>query len=121
MSMDHILVVDDNLDLAENLVEILEDAGFTAECFDSPTRALGAMRSGYYALALIDLRMPGMDGIELHRALKLLDPSLKTLAMTAFTRDERVSRALGDGVLDVFAKPVAPSALLQSLRAALAA
>ncbi len=112
-----ILVVDDNRDLAENLVEILADAGYDAECFDDPRVALGAVAPGRYSLALIDLRMPGMDGVELHRALKELDPALRAIAMTAYARDERVRSAICDGVLDVMSKPMDASNLIARLRA----
>jgi two-component system C4-dicarboxylate transport response regulator DctD len=111
-----VLVVDDNRDLAENLVEILMDAGFDADCYDDPGAALHAATPGRYQLALIDLRMPGMDGVEFHRALKALDPSLRAFAMTAFARDERVASALEDGVLDVLPKPMDASALVQRFR-----
>ena len=111
-----VLVVDDNLDLAENLVEILADAGFDAECYDDPGAALLSVAPGRYQVALIDLRMPGMDGVELHRALKALDPGLRALAMTAFARDERVRCALADGVLGVLSKPMDAGALVQQVR-----
>ena len=89
MSACRILVVDDNRDLAENLVEILEDAGFVADFFDDPSIALHAVEPGRYGIALIDLRMPGMDGVELHREIKRVDPALEAIAMTAFARDEQ--------------------------------
>ncbi len=121
MTTNRILVVDDNRDLAENLVEILEDAGFVADWFDDPLAALRAVTPGRYCLALIDLRMPGMDGVELHRALKALDPSVKAIAMTAFARDERVRCALGDGMLAVFPKPMDAANLIVQVREAVAA
>jgi DNA-binding NtrC family response regulator len=115
-----VLVVDDNLDLAENLVEILADAGFDAECYDDPSAALHAVAPGRYQVALIDLRMPGMDGVELHRALKALDPCLRALAMTAFARDTLVATALHDGVLSVLSKPMDAGSLVQHVRLAVA-
>jgi len=115
-----VLVVDDNLDLAENLVEILADAGFDAECYDDPGAALRAVAPGRYQVAIIDLCMPGMDGVELHRALKALDPGLRALAMTAFALDERVASALRDGVLGVLPKPMDAGALVQHVRRAVA-
>jgi CheY-like chemotaxis protein len=121
MTSHRILVVDDNRDLAENLVEILEDAGFAADFFDDPATALHAAVPGRYGIALIDLRMPGMDGVELHRALKRLDPALKAIAMTAFARDERVRCALGDGMLAVLPKPMNAANLIVQLRQAVAA
>lgn len=121
MSACRILVVDDNRDLAENLVEILEDAGFVADFFDDPSIALHAVEPRRYGIALIDLRMPGMDGVELHREIKRVDPALKAIAMTAFARDERVRSALCDGMLAVFPKPMDAANLIVRLRETVAA
>jgi CheY-like chemotaxis protein len=115
-----ILVVDDNLDLAQNLVEILEDAGYEAECFDDPARALSALAVGRYRLAIIDLRMPGLDGVDFNRALKRRDPALKTVAMTAYERDERVRVALDDGVIAVLPKPLTAPDLVARVQGILA-
>jgi CheY-like chemotaxis protein len=116
----HILVVDDNADLGENLIEILEDAGYCAQLFTDPLEALGKVSPGQYALALLDLRMPGLDGVELFRALRRRDPTLLAVAMTAFAHDERVREAVDEGMLVVFTKPVEPGGLLGRLEGILA-
>jgi DNA-binding NtrC family response regulator len=116
----HILVVDDNEDLGENLIEILEDAGFRAKLFTDPMEALGEVSPGQYALALLDLRMPGLDGLALFKALRHRDPTLLAVAMTAFAHDERVREAVDEGMLVVFTKPVEPGALLGRLEGILA-
>ncbi|MBI5513534.1 MAG: response regulator [Deltaproteobacteria bacterium] len=116
----HILVVDDNADLGENLIEILEDAGYRAQLFTDPLEALGKVCPGQYALALLDLRMPGLDGVELFRALRRRDPTLLAVAMTAFAHDDRVREAVDEGMLVVFTKPVEPSGLLGRLEGILA-
>ncbi len=113
--MTRILVVDDNRDLAENIVEILTDAGFEADLYDDPCRALEDIVPGRYDLALLDLRMPGMDGVELYVALHRRDPRLLAIAMTAFAQDHRVRAAVDAGVLAVFPKPLDSALLLVRL------
>ncbi len=111
-----ILVVDDNRDLGENLVEILEVHGFDADLYDDPVRAAEEFRGGRYCLALVDLQMPRLDGVDLLRALRATEPSLAALAMTAFARDDRVRSVLALGVLRVFAKPLDTDALVRAVR-----
>jgi len=107
-----VLIVDDNQDLAENISEILGDAGFQTRVYSDPMRATAEMKAGVYALALLDMRMPGMDGVELYRRLRVTDPGLPAIAMTAYARDEIINAALKEGVSAVMAKPVDFGALL---------
>lgn len=113
--MVRILVVDDNRDLAENLAEILQDAGYDTDTFDDPREALDAVAPGRYGLCLLDIRMPRMDGVDLLRAIRHRDPAVSALAMTAFSRDERVRDAIDEGASAVLAKPVDPGMLLEKL------
>lgn len=121
MSMARILVVDDNRDLAENLVEILECAGLEADGFDSPEAALAAVRPGVYGVAVLDLRMPLTDGVSLYRMLRVIDPALRGIAMTAFCRDDRVADALGAGITQVMRKPLDPTELIDQVSTLLVA
>lgn len=113
--MHRILLVDDNVDLAENIAEILEDEGFAVDRFADPFAALGALIPGRYAAALLDIRMPGMDGIELYRALKERDPALPAIAMTAYAHDDRIRAAVDEGVIAVMPKPLDVPRLLHKL------
>jgi CheY-like chemotaxis protein len=116
-----VLVVDDNLDLAREPRGDPLRRGLRRRLLRRPgRRPRRDDPPGATALALIDLRMPGMDGVELHRALKAVDPTLRALAMTAFARDDRVSCALADGVLGVLPKPMDAGALVQQVRRAVA-
>lgn len=110
-----ILVVDDNRSLGENIVEILEDADYVVDYFDHPTEALAALRPGRYRVALLDIRMPEMDGVELYHAMKAVDPALPAIAMTAWSDDERVRAAVREGVVAVFPKPVDAALMLSRL------
>ena len=113
--MHRILLVDDNVDLAENIAEILEDQGFSVDVFSDPFAALQALVPGAYAAALLDIRMPGMDGIELYHALKERDPALPGIAMTAFADDARIRAAVHEGVIAVMPKPLELPRLLRKL------
>lgn len=110
-----ILVVDDNRSLGENIVEILEDAGYAVDYFDHPTEALHALHRGRYRVALLDIRMPVMDGVELYHAMKAIDPALPAIAMTAWSDDTRVRAAVKEGVVAVFPKPVDATLMLSRL------
>lgn len=116
-----VLVVDDNRDLAENLVEILDEHGFRADLFDDPRRAVLAFVPGRYYIALLDLKMPWMDGVELFRELRRHDPTLAAVALTAYCNDDRVRAALLEGVAQVLAKPVDTDSLLAAVAQAHAA
>ena len=107
-----VLIVDDNLDLAENLREILEDEGHRAEVAGGGAEALARLESGDPVdLILTDLRMPGMNGVQMLRAVKARWPQTPVVVMTAFSRDALLDEAEAGGALDVLAKPVDLGAL----------
>lgn len=115
MSGHRILIVDDNLELAENVAEILEDAGFESDVFEKPTEALAQLVPGRYAAALLDIRMPEMNGVELYRALKERDPCLPAIAMTAWARDDHMRAAVAEGMIAILPKPIDVPRLLARL------
>jgi len=79
-----ILVVDDEDDITRMLLSALHRSGKDAVAFNDPEKALEAFRPGLYDLAIIDIRMPGMNGYELVKNLKSIDKNLKTCFLTAF-------------------------------------
>ncbi len=108
-----VLVVDDNRDLAENLAEILAEEGFvTAVAFD-PFDALALAGDFAFDAAVIDVRMPGMDGVTLFESLAGRHPGAVFVLVTGFTRDERIRHALEAGVRAVLPKPVPVACLLE--------
>lgn len=115
MSGHRILIVDDNLELAENVAEILEDAGFASDVFEKPKEALAALVVGRYAAALLDIRMPEMNGVELYRAIKEKDPCLPAIAMTAWAGNDHIRDAVAEGVIAILPKPLDVPRLLGRL------
>lgn len=114
--MTSVLVVDDNHLLAENLAEILEDEGCEVALANSGEEALEIADARHFDLVLTDIRMPGINGVELVRRLSALDPRAKFLLMTAYTSDSLLREAQTLGVVRaVLAKPLAIQQLLAML------
>ena len=79
-----ILVVDDEQDIAYTLKATLEETGsFQVKTFTNPILALSEFRAGVYDLAVLDIRMPEMNGFQLYRKLKDMDNKLKIYFLTA--------------------------------------
>lgn len=111
-----VLVVDDNVALAENVADILESEGFEAVPVDSPAHALEAARGRTFDAVVLDVRMPGMDGIELRERLRESQPDAAFVFMTAFATDERLDAARRSGVEGILSKPFGPDTLIRLLR-----
>jgi two-component system catabolic regulation response regulator CreB/two-component system response regulator ChvI len=78
------LVVDDEPDITMIFALGLEDNGFKVDVFNDPIQALSGFKSGLYDLALIDYRMPNMNGYEFYREIRKKDHKVKVCFVTAF-------------------------------------
>lgn len=115
-----ILVVDDEADTCANLSDILTDLGYEVDtALDGPT-ALELVARKHYDVALLDLKMPGMDGLELYRRIKAVQASTVALVVTAYAASETARAALDAGAWRVLSKPVDFSKLLPLVDEALA-
>jgi DNA-binding response OmpR family regulator len=101
-----ILIVDDNRELAENLAELLEDEGHTTMTADSGERALDISGALDFDLLLSDVRMPGINGVELVVRLRVCRPELCCLLMTAYSSEALCSEAKSAGVAAILDKPL---------------
>jgi CheY-like chemotaxis protein len=105
-SAPRILVVDDDRDICRNLSDILTDLGYDVDCaYDGP-RALELVRERPYDVALLDLKMPGMDGLALYRAIKKERAGTVSLLVTAYASTATAAEALAAGAWKVVSKPV---------------
>jgi CheY-like chemotaxis protein len=100
-----ILVVDDDVDTCQNLSDILTDMGYHVDtAHDGPT-ALGLARRRRYDVALLDFKMPGMDGLTLYRELRQVQAETVAIVVTAFA-GKTTEEALAAGAWRVLPKPV---------------
>ncbi len=101
-----ILVVEDEETLRRNLVRYLEQEGHSVKGLESAETALDAIEREDFDVAIIDLRLPGRDGISLASDLSMRSPDTIILMMTAYGSVESVIEALHTGVHDYMIKPV---------------
>ncbi|HKU49067.1 MAG TPA: response regulator [Nitrososphaera sp.] len=79
-----VLLVDDEPDITTVMQSALEREGFLVDSFNDSQQALDAFRLDYYDIALLDIRMPVLNGFELYRELKKKDGRIKVCFITAF-------------------------------------
>ena len=116
--MRKILITDDNRSFAENLAEILEDAGHQPTLAGSGAEALQLAAATRFDVLLSDMRMPEMGGAELVHRVRRLDPGLPAIVITAYTYDNDLARARQEGLLAILPKPVPMPKLLELLAVA---
>ena len=102
----HVLVVDDDQMMARTLQEILELQGWTVDVAHDGKHAVEMARRLPYDVVLMDVKMPGMDGVSAFKAMKEARPDVKVVLMTAFAAESMLSEAEDEGVLRVLSKPV---------------
>jgi two-component system response regulator AtoC len=113
-----ILIVDDDASLRESLALVLAAEGYEAACAADAEAALAQLDLSTPELVLCDLRMPGMDGLELLPQLVRRLPEATVIMMSAFGTAELAIEAMKRGAYDYLAKPFAPSEVLLALRKA---
>ena len=110
-----ILLVEDDRALREALVDTLELGGYRYRAVDSGEAALLALAEESFGLVISDVNMPGIDGHRLLASIRLRDPALPVLLMTAFGSIERAVEAMRGGAADYLVKPFEPRLLLETL------
>ena len=116
--MSKVLITDDNRAFAENLAEILEDAGHQAVIANSGSEALRLAAATRFDALLSDMRMPEMGGAALAHHLRRIDPGLPAIVITAYTYYNELARARHEGLLGILPKPVPMQILLELLAVA---
>lgn len=111
-----ILVVDDELIVRDSLKEWLEEEGFSAGMAGSGAEALERLDKETYHLMLTDIKMPGMDGVEVLQAAKEKYPDLNVIMMTAYATVETAVEAMKIGALDYLIKPFEPDNMIPMIR-----
>ena len=100
-----IMVVDDQFSDRETLKVILEDKGYRVATANDGTEAVDMVKSRHYDIIFLDVRLPGMDGIETFEQVKKIDPEATVIMMTGYTEEDLVKRAINDGAYTCIYKP----------------
>ena len=121
MANEHILVVDDEHDILALVEYNLQKAGYTVTCVDTGEGALSAARGRLPDLVVLDLMLPGVDGLDVCRRFKTdpLTSSLPIIMLTAKGDDADVVSGLELGAADYVTKPFSPRVLVARVKAVL--
>src|SRR5262245_43758983 len=114
-----IAVVDDDSSLRESTQLLLRSAGYRAEVFASAREFLDSPRIEETACLILDVRMPGMDGLELQRFLNEAQRQIPIIFITARANENEEQRARKAGAVDFLRKPVNDEKLLSAIETAL--
>ncbi|MBN1993104.1 MAG: response regulator [Anaerolineae bacterium] len=110
-----IFIVDDNQDFAESLADILAEEGYQVDlAFDGET-AIEKFRRQNYDLTFMDVRLPGMNGLESFFEIRRINPQAKVVMMTGYSVEQLLSQAIKNGAMGVLHKPLEISKLLALL------
>lgn len=111
-----ILIVDDEESVRDSLYNWFLEDGFRVECAENAKKALTILESDQFDIILADIKMPGMDGLEMLRRIKSLKPDAIVIVMTAFATVDTAVKALKDGAYDYVTKPFDPDDLTHLIR-----
>ena len=103
--MAKVLIVDDEKDLAYVLNDILKLEGHQATSVLDGYKAIEKIKKTHYDLVLMDIRLPGINGVETFIQIKVIDPEIKVVMMTGFSVEDLIEKALKEGAIAYLHKP----------------
>ena len=111
-----ILIVDDEPSVRDSLYQWFKDDGYRVDTAADAVSALKKLQDNPWDIILLDIKMPGMDGIELQNRIKQIDKNIVTIIITAYASVDTAIQALKDGAFDYVTKPIDPDDLSRLIR-----
>ena len=119
----NILLIDDDADILFTFTAVIEREGYHLKSFNNPYEALAHFSQTdpyYYDLVIMDIRMPGMNGIQLYSKLKVMNPDIKVLFLSALDAVEELLSIFPDiKINEIIRKPIEPRSLISKASAIL--
>lgn len=107
MQREHrILVIDDDKAFTEIFSQVLASEGYSVEVAYSSEEALEVLKDDFFGLIIIDIGLPGMDGLELITKINKTDPDMRKIILTGNSSMENITKALKGGAHEYLTKPV---------------
>ncbi len=116
----NILIVDDEAVIREGMRRILESEGYFVETSASGRAAIEKIQEKDFDVVVTDLKMPGMDGIEVLKAIKILQPDVPVIIITGYSTVDTAVEAMKSGAFDYIAKPFTPEQITEKVQKAIA-
>jgi len=107
----HLLIVDDELHVRESLSHWFIEDGYEVNTASSGKEALALLGRQHFDVVITDIRMPGMDGLELQKRIHEVDPEVAIILVTAYASVSTAVQALKEGAYDYLVKPFDPEEL----------
>ena len=114
-----ILLVDDEANIRTVFSDVLKRAGYRVKAVEDGHEAIKEVEQNTYNLALVDLRMPGLDGIQVLEKIKSIRPQTRVIIYTGFASLEDETEAMSKGAADYLTKPFSPEELKLAIKKAL--
>ncbi len=114
-----LLIVDDELSVRDSLGKWFEEEGYQVATAENASQALTRLAEHSWDVALLDIKMPGTDGIELQKRIHEADPELAVIMMTGYAAVDTAVTALKNGAYDYVTKPLDPDEIAHLVKKAL--
>ncbi len=114
-----ILVVDDEFSVRDSLQTWFRKDGYDVDAASNAEEALRALDAGRFDVAVVDIRMPGIDGVKLQEHMRTVDARMEVIMITAFASVDTAVRSLKQGAFDYVTKPIDPDELSHLVKRAL--
>ena len=111
-----ILIVDDDESIGKVLATILEDEGYTVDIAENGKKAIKKSKEEFYNLALIDIRLPDMEGIELLTRMKDTTPKMRKIIITGYPSIQNAIEAVNRGADAYLVKPFDMDKVLATIK-----
>ena len=113
------LVVDDQIGMLETFTDILEDKGFSVATAEDGFQAIRKAKEQQFDIIFIDIKMPGINGVQTFREIKKINPKASVIMMTAYSVEDLVKEAIEEGAYTVIYKPFDMDKVIQTIEKAL--
>jgi DNA-binding response OmpR family regulator len=110
-----VFIVDDDRDLAESLADLLEGKGHSVELAFNGEQGIEKFRAQEFDIVFMDVKMPGMSGVETFFAFRKMKPDARVVMMTGYSVEQLLQEAVDNGALGVLHKPFAIDEILAVL------
>lgn len=100
-----ILVVDDQIGMLETFTDILEDKGYNVETAEDGFTAIDKVKAGSFDIIFMDIKMPGINGVQTFREIKKINDKTRVIMMTAYAVEDLIKEAIEEGAYTVIYKP----------------